>query len=151
MRFFNFLNKAVFPGRVFTRRMYTKYSHLVDVGSWQGKDHHHVLSNQFKLKQHHHVRIDGEFKADCRVWLNFLQGEDLAQVVNRPMVDLAPYSSASICFYSDASAAEDKGFGCIYKSEWIQAIWVISKPVTRALNIWNFMHCVLGYSHGKNI
>ena len=50
----NFLNKAIVPGRAFTRRMYAKFS-----GATNGK-----------LK-HHHICLDSEFKGDCQVWLDF--------------------------------------------------------------------------------
>ena len=53
--YLNFLNRAIFPGRAFTRRMYAKFMNLSQ-----------------NLKKHHHLRIDKEFKEDCKVWLNFL-------------------------------------------------------------------------------
>ena len=65
--FLNFLNRAIFPGRAFTRRMYAKFA--------CGKP----------LKQHHHIRLDQEFKFDCKVWETFLCSSS-ASVVNRPMV-----------------------------------------------------------------
>ena len=34
-----------------------------------------------KLKQHHHVCLDAEFKADCKVWLEFLTNINLNKVV----------------------------------------------------------------------
>ena len=48
--YLNFLTKAIFAGRTFTRRMYSKYADAAAKG----------------LKQHHHVRIDAEFKFDLR-------------------------------------------------------------------------------------
>ena len=50
-RLLNFLNRAIYPGRAFTQRMYAKFADT-------------------NLKQYHHVRLDGEFKRDCRVWWN---------------------------------------------------------------------------------
>ena len=44
----NFINKAVVPGRAFTRRMYSKFS------GWDAKD--------AELKQFHHVRLDQEIQ-----------------------------------------------------------------------------------------
>ena len=101
----NFLNRAIVPGRAFTRRMYAKFA---------GK--------QFeKLKSHHHIRLDKEFKGDCYVWSQFLENQ---KSVNRPFVDLSKKLVASkIAFFSDASAAHDKGFGIIYKNLWTFGKW----------------------------
>ena len=49
--YLNFLNRAIFPGRAFTRRMYAKFTSTV-------KDK--------KLKAYHHIRLDSEFKSDWR-------------------------------------------------------------------------------------
>ena len=77
-----------------------------------------------KLKPHHHIRLDAEFKNDCKIWLNFLNDDKLAKVVNRPMVDLSQNLLADqIVFYSDASAREDLGFGCILNKSWIFGRW----------------------------
>ena len=109
--YLNFLNKAIFPGRAFTRRMYAKYSNCLKGGS------------DSKLKQYHHMRLDQEFKLDCRVWLEFLQLSN-SRVVNRPMVDLSTFVSAhEIFFYSDASASKKHGFGCIFGKRWIFGKW----------------------------
>ena len=54
--FLNFISKAIFPGRAFMHQMYSKYS------GGEGFT---------KLKQHHHVRLDREFKKDCAIWLQF--------------------------------------------------------------------------------
>ena len=108
----NFIGRSVFPGRTFTRRMYSKYAGVVNLGGTP------VAANQFKLKQHHHVRLDSQFKFDCQVWLDFLTG-DLQTVVCRPMVDVIGNSQTSqeIKFYSDASASEKwGGFGAVLNS-----------------------------------
>ena len=77
--YLNFLNKAIYPGRAFLRRMYTKYSQFCD-----SKPH-----NQSKgLKPYHHICIDSEFKSDCNIWMKFLSDDQLQKVVNRPMLDL---------------------------------------------------------------
>ena len=88
--FLNFIGKAVFPGRTFTRQMYSKYSTVMylpggQVEKFKGWEID-ALGNRtqkFKLKPHHHVRLDTEFKSDCQIWLEFLTGQ-LAQVVSRP-------------------------------------------------------------------
>ena len=82
--------------------------------------------NQIKkvLKPYHHIRLDQEFKSDCRVWLTFLMSENLAPVINRPMIDLSEVVTAcKITFYSDASAAKNLGFGCILDTKWIFGQW----------------------------
>ena len=51
-RTLNFLGRAIYPGRAFTRRMYSKFTGTIMSG-----------------KKYHHVKLDEEFKSDCRVWL----------------------------------------------------------------------------------
>ena len=124
----NFLNKAIFPGRVFTRRMYTKYVAKMPLPGkhlpkWQ--DEHEIKEfqhNKYQLKKHHHICLDHEFKADCQVWLQFLQTES---VVCRPMVDLleASLTLEQLFFYSDVSAGEHLGYSCVYKDRWIYGSW----------------------------
>ena len=79
------------------------------------------------LKPHHHVRLDAEFKSDCKTWLAFLNIEfnESRVVLNRPMIDVvSPMSDALVIpFYSDASAAVDLGFGCVYEDRWICSMW----------------------------
>ena len=119
--YLNFLGKAIFPGRTFTRWMYSKYSQIVDQGRHHNRD---LTSNAYKLKQYHHVRLDEEFKLDCTVWLEFLNEEEhIRKTVCRLMVDL-PESKISVeesSFFSDASAAPHLGFGALLKSRWIRA------------------------------
>ena len=66
--FLNFLNQAIVPGRAFTRRMYAKFSGLFAVDSRDNG----VTAKRVTLKQHHHIRLDSEFKGDCMVWKEFL-------------------------------------------------------------------------------
>ena len=110
--YLNFICKAIFPGRAFVRRMYAKFAPLMS-------------GPEAKLKQYHHIKLDPEFKDDCKVWLEFLnQNSTLHKVVNRPMVDLSTVVSADqISFYSDASAAPGLGFGCVFDRRWIFAQW----------------------------
>lgn len=84
----NFLSQAIVPGRTFTRRMYAKYR---------------------TLKQHHHVRVDGELRADCDLWMKFLQ-----QPVNvsRPFLDfLLDKTAEALILASDASLNVGLGIG----------------------------------------
>ena len=123
--YLNFLGKAIFPGRTFTRRMYSKYSHLINCVPG-GRDSSQSLAAELKLKQHYHVRLDSEFKMDCKVWLEFLTGPSLQDIINRPMVDVRGHINASqeIFFYSDASAARTLGFGCVLDTKWLRETWV---------------------------
>ena len=73
--FLNFLNRAIFPGWAFTRRMYSKFAGVINYQNTRTGYPHK------KLKRHHHVRLDKEFKSDCLVWLQFLD-IDYAGVVN---------------------------------------------------------------------
>ena len=103
--------------------MYAKYSEVVDVKYGKRPTN---IRKATALKQHHHVRIDQEFKADCQVWVNFLDNTTLSKVVCHPMVDLlGPVTTTSddIFFYSDATAAEVLGFGCIFNNSWIYKKW----------------------------
>ena len=122
--YLNFLNKAIYPGRVFTRRMYAKYANVVDYRMSESStdSQHHI--EYWKLKQYHHVRLDREFKADCKVWLEFLNNENLHRVISRPMIDTMAFKSAEITnFTSDASAAKLLGFGCVLDNNWCYGAW----------------------------
>ena len=124
--FLNFIDQVVFPGRMFTRRMYSKFSSQMKLLAMDRKPRFQVQNKQrFKLKQHHHVRLDVEFKKDCETWLSFLTSTPLSEVVCRPMVDLFGLiqTSKEIEFYSDLSASKMLGFGCLLKSKWIQGFW----------------------------
>ena len=86
--FLNFLNRVVFPGRAFTRRMYSKFSNLTD-----------------SLKPYHHVRLDSEFKEDCHMWEIFLTDTSTYSVA-RSFVDLKlkEETAEQLFFYNDANA-----------------------------------------------
>ena len=121
--YLNFLCKAIFPGRPFLHRMYSKYSKYTPIPS-----HRRELKYIYPtaVKPHHYVRLDKEFREDCKTWIEFLdQDSQLNEIVNRPMIDLLEPSKVSteICFYSDASASAKLGFGCILDDPWIQEYW----------------------------
>ena len=107
----NFLTKAIFPGRMFTRRMYAKCAT------------HEITKTGKRLKPHHHVSVDREFKFDCQIWKTFLvHYSDTA--VCHPMVDLdATITAHELFFYSDASASEVLGFGAVFNKHWLFARW----------------------------
>ena len=109
--FLNFLNKAIVPGRTFARRMYAKFSGKV---SLDGK-------RKNRLRKYHHVRIDTEFKNDCKAWILFLNH---ISAVTRPFADFSKHLVAkNIPMYSDASASSVLGFGCTYGDEWTFSQW----------------------------
>ena len=73
------------------------------------------------LKQHHHVKLDKEFKIDCKIWEMFLQ--DISSIT-RPFVDMSKEITADeLFFYSDASAKEDFGYGAVFGNRWIFGRW----------------------------
>ena len=95
--FLNFLTKAIVPRRVFTHRMYSKFTGDVL-----------ITKSGMKLKHYHQVKIDAEFRRDCDMWVKFLQCQE---AVNRPFIDLSNDRQATILdLYSDASASVKRGF-----------------------------------------
>ena len=108
--FLNFLNRAIMPGRAFTRRMYAKLS------TKNGK------SGEI-LKPHHHINLDPEFKQDARMWQVFLEScdEDRTQLCC-PFLDQDIFSTSDqLNFYTDASGT--KGFGCFFNGRWTFGMW----------------------------
>ena len=102
MGLLNFLSKAILPGRAFTRRIYCKFA---------GE----------KLKQHHHVKVDDELRSHCMVWLHFLLDQES---VSRPFIDFTQTLRADkINFFTDASGAENLGFGAIFGENWTFHRW----------------------------
>ena len=98
----NFLSTAIIPGRTFTRMMYTKYAHV-------------------GMKQHYHVNIDSELHSDCRIWIEFLKDDNS---LCRPFINFTKTLVAGqIDFYTDTSGALNKGFGCVFGSEWTAEMW----------------------------
>ena len=119
----NFLNHAIMPGRAFTRRMYAKFSGFTKVGSVTCKDQNKKEERTI-LKPHYYVRLDAEFKDDCRMWIKFLSQSDQCIPVLRPFADLAEDKSAAhLQFFSDASAAISTGFGCYYNGQFTFGMW----------------------------
>ena len=111
--FFNFLTKAIIPGRTFLRCMYAKYARAL-----YNKP---VVVNGKQLKDFHYVWIDEEFCNDCNIWLSFLQDE---QSVCHPFVDFSKSISArKLNFASDASRNPHLGFGCLFGSHWTYSQW----------------------------
>ena len=96
--------------------MYAQYS-LIVKNSTRGLKHSEM---QFQLKQYHHVRLNQEFKLNCSIWLSLLMDVSLSRLINRPMVDIDAVTNATeIGYFSDASAAEEKGYGCVFGNYWL--------------------------------
>ena len=118
--------------------MYAHYSHVININGIAPKNAH-----DYKLKQHHHVKVNKEFKLDIDIWLRFLKS-GLTAAVNRPMIDvLTSYlvPSTEVGFYSDASAAGNCRFGIILGKCWIQGFWpngfiAIQKPSIEFLELY---------------
>ena len=118
--YLNFINRAIYPGRTFTRRMYAKYAIKWDKRQKKGVKR----SDRKLLKPYHHVRLDREFKADCAVWLEFLQNSELSRCITKPMVDIDIFqTSKQISYYSDASAGPLLGYGCVFDTKWLYGRW----------------------------
>ena len=82
-RYLNFLCCAIFPGRPFIRLMYAKYSDSIvlpyPIGGRKPE------ANKTILKKYYHVRLDSEFKSDCKIWLAFLDDHSqLNEIVKGP-------------------------------------------------------------------
>ena len=128
--YLNFLNRAVYPGRPFLRRMYAKYSQCYIINETANRariddeENTQKSENNVILKPYHHVRLDAEFKSDCRIWTEFLDNHNLQRIVCRPMVDVDMFSSSQkLVFYTDASARTDFGYGCVFGNRWAYGKW----------------------------
>ena len=132
----NFLGRAIFPGRAFTRRMYAKFA---------GKK-----ENNDKLKSYHHVRLDLEFRSDCDTWLFFLKHYTL-NALCRPFVDLNVFeTSVTLNFYTDASMKY--GCGCYFNGLWIKMAWpqrfiYNCKPSIEFLELYALCVGVMSWTH----
>ena len=128
--FLNFIGRAVLPGRAFTRRLYR-----------------HIDP---KLKQHHHIRISGEMRADLMVWQEFLRHPS---VYCRSFTDFSTeWNSKDLNFYTDASKNPFLGFGGKYDSHWFYSRWnskfVIDKdPSIEFLELFAVTAGILAWIH----
>ena len=108
--FLNFLCRAIYPGRAFTRCMYSKFSNILE-----GVD--------YNIKKYHQVTLDQEFRRDCEVWMKFLDNQMFVHV-SRPFTDFSiEYSADEIGMYSDATANPELGFGCQFYTAYTFSKW----------------------------
>ena len=108
----NFLNRAIVPGRVFTRGLYSSLKLR------NAKDE--------LLKPHHHIHLKTDFIQDCWVWLKFLRHKN-NQKICRPFIDFTltedEQARETLFFYSDASKNPEFGIGAIFNQNWIVGKW----------------------------
>ena len=133
--YLNFLTRAIFPGRTFTRRIYSKYT-----------------DRNRKLRQHHHVAIDSEFRFDCEMWRFFLLNFRNESVCH-PMVDLSEVVYAEqLQFTSDASAKSSLGMGATFSGHWLFVKWeenyiVLHDPSIEYLELLGVSAAILTWGH----
>ena len=139
MGYLNFLTKAIFAGRTFTRRIYSKFS------VWQRN------KSGKMLKQHHHIRLDEEFRFDCETWKIFLT-HFRDQAVCCPMVDLdkSTFYASQLNFVTDASANTQLGFGAVYNNMWLLAQWEpefirLHKPSIEYLELFALVAAIISW------
>ena len=103
----NFLTKAIVPGRTFTRNMYDKLKVKKDDGTM--------------LKQYHHINLGADFRADCEMWLIFLESQ--VDQIARPFIDLDETLNAiTLNFYTDAClSSRFAGIGGVFRGRWFAA------------------------------
>ena len=143
----NFLNKAIYPGRAFTRRMYAKFDDIIEK---KNKNAGEMVRK--KLKPHHHVSLDQEFHFDCKMWELFLNDSQTTHFC-RPIIDLSEnLFSTDIKFETDASLCKTKGFGCFYDGRWTFAKWLAdfiekSNPSIAYVELYALVAGILTWSH----
>ena len=105
----NFLNRAIVPGRAFTRMMYTKLKIRNACGEL--------------LRPYHHVNVNREFRRDCLTWTTFLENANSNRLC-RPFVDWSDTNMAKVMnFTSDASRSDKLGMGAVYNTRWMFLKW----------------------------
>ena len=152
--YLNFLCKAIFPGRPFLRRMYSKYGNLVQILSHHKEQTRYLYPNGKRIRPYHHIKLDQEFKTDCSVWLQFLdRTSSLNEIVNHPMIDvLGPSSYQEIFFFSDTNAARELGYGCVFNNRWMRGDWGPNfmdeqKPTIEYLELFTLTAGILTWSN----
>ena len=134
----NFLNKAIVPGRVFTRSLYDKMKVMDKEGN--------------PLNQYHHITLTQDVRCDIEVWrlfLNNVHGNGIA----RPFVDVNGQQEATtLNFYTDASLSKSKGLGGIFNDRWICEKWgsqfiIEEKPSIQFLELFALAAGILTWGH----
>ena len=147
--YLNFLNKAVVPGRTFTRRMYAKFANL-GLKSLEKIGVKGSFKHYYKIRKFHHVRLDNEFKNDCKIWIQFLYH---INAVCRPYVDLAVTRKAEILtLTTDASKGIRLGFGAYFFLDWLFGQWEFGyieqmDPSIEYLELYAVLVAIYAWSH----
>ena len=104
----NFLCRAIFAGHAFIRRFHNSM----------------MVKDGLILKQHHHIRVNGEIKADCQMWIDFLDNYSQRITLCWLFIDLKKFeSSETLFFYTDSSANKRLGFGGVFGYRWLFERW----------------------------
>ena len=99
--FLNFLCRGVVSGYAFTRRLYA------------------LTAGKQYLKQHHHVKLNYEYRQDLEMWKDFLKRPE---AYCHPFLDFATILQVDkINFYTDV--AKTHGFGGYFNRKWMFAEW----------------------------
>ena len=127
--YLNFLCRAVVPGRVFARRLYSKVSS--------------------KLKPHHHISITRKNKLDLLVWEQFLIQPD---IFSRPFQDCFELNAEILDMASDASGNYRLGMGAFCGDAWSFTQWdyqfmTRNNPSIEYLELYAVLVGVLNWLH----
>ncbi len=99
---FNFMCRAVVPGRPFCRRL---------INATCG------MNNPY-----HHIRISSPIRQDLQMWLQFFQSFNGISVFH----DRYWLSNEDVQLYTDSSGAQGNGFGAVFQDQWAYGIWPLS-------------------------
>ena len=132
VRFTQLTQLAIVPGRAFTRRMYAKFSPVIQTPLFGKKlplKEHKLETVPIKkgssLKLHHHVNLDAEFRQDCQMWITFLESH--RKGICCPFCDMEEKLNAEqLDFYSDAAKGAELGLGAVFGQQWLFAKWEAS-------------------------
>ena len=111
----NFLGRAIVPGRAFTRRLYCY--------TGQSRQPHttNEAAKQVQLQAYHHIRVNGEIKADLSMWKKFLSHPSS---FSRPFMDFSKVLQANeVNFFTDSSGSAEHGCGGICEESWFTQKW----------------------------
>ena len=110
--------------------------------------------NGKKLKAHHHVLLDSEFKFDCNVWRLFLTHFRDSGVC-RPMIDIkntnTTFTVQQLNFAFDASKNTRIGMGMIFNNQWAFAQWEPGyiEKYNSSIEYLELLGVVAAISHGE--
>ena len=131
--FFNFLGRAVIPGRAFTRQLY-----MFTKGS------------EGKLKAHHHIKMNQEIKKDLVMWQVFLEDPTCYA---RPFLDFSmSFNAEEISMFSDATKNLKLGFGGLCQNSWVFGQWdeqfmLAADPSIKYLELFAVTVTILNWLH----